>query len=235
MEVLYSEAIDSLQTISDNTVAVLLEQISLYSDQLEEYDRANSSFVMTCIAFWGVIFGIVITLLARRKDKGGKAISNEKNMQVDKALSMLFLTLPAIMTLCLYVFCIQCRRVAFFRGYLRYLEEEISKRIEVPLLFNDGIVGKFLGEFYTNRFGPVVMIAFIFAIIAAGLVFSYRYSKDISQWAGTSCIQKMVYYFVLRVLPIISIAACALFTYDLLINDRIVEEVYQYCILRAGA
>lgn len=214
------------------TESVLQEQISLYSAQLEEYDRTCINFVLTCIGFAGVIFGIIATLLNIQKNKQNNDSSQHTESRViEKVIAVLILIVPSMMTLCLYVFSMQCRRVAFFRGYLKYLEERLSERMEVPLLFNTKIVEEYFGKFTTNRIGPVVMGVFIAVILLISLLCSLYYAKAF--W-NSGIGGKVVYILLFVLLPLFCIAACAVFTVDLSINDSIVKSVYEYCIDSAG-
>lgn len=88
--------------------------IVMYSEQLEEYDRSNGSFVVACVGFAGVVLGLAINLSISKKEKGERT-------RPDYGMAALFVLIPGTIALCLYVFSMQCRRVVFFRGYLTYL------------------------------------------------------------------------------------------------------------------
>lgn len=232
---LYLGTMAQQMAMADKTVDVLLEQISLYTEQLEAYDRGQGDAIMACITFGGVLISIVISLFVDKKNIN-KIVRGENSLKGKRIMAILFLIVPSITTLSLYIFSMQCRRVAFFRGYLRYLEEELSKRVEVPLLFNNRIAGKFFGECITNIVGPWIMICFVLAIMGVGVVLVWRYStfiKEEKQEEKRWCL-KFGYYFLFRILPGICIVACIVFISDLWSNSFVAEEVYQYCIRAAG-
>lgn len=161
-------------------IASLTALIVMYSEQLEEYDRSNGTFVVGCITLIGATLGVMLTLNARgkKRESSPNLTLSEQTLpkdDIDKktrlALTAMFMIIPSAMTLCLYVFSMQCRRVAFFRGYLSYLEKQLSELIGTPMIFNQEIVGHFFGNFTTNQYGPLVMGIFIIVILIICSIF----------------------------------------------------------------
>lgn len=155
--------------------------IVMYSEQLEEYDRSNGSFVVACVGFAGVVLGLAINLSISKKEKGGRT-------RPDYGMAALFVLIPGTIALCLYVFSMQCRRVVFFRGYLTYLEGKLGELTGIPMVFNSKVVGKFFGEFKTMNTGFWVMGITVGAILAMSLVFCGYFAlpvdgiQKIKQW-----------------------------------------------------
>ena len=291
-------ALNDLQVNLDDTAASLTNLISLYTTQLDEFDRYSADYFMTCVGFGGVIFGTIITLLIVRQRQRIKIIDRLKaagkdwkwmkmngtqiNLRptirripketleeklknpfkrllhktdikvfeynpsfdpelanINRGISLLFLIIPMIVMLYLYVFSMQCRKVAIYRGYLWYLEDELNKKIETKVLFDNGIVDKFIGgfpptalspeQFLTNRLGPVVMGMFVLGIYIVSFAFADYFSNwKVERMWGSRFYRYYRFWFLLLLL------ACSGFSlvcmYDLCVNGTVVEEVHRYCV-----
>lgn len=211
-----SETMNENKTENIESLTLLLV---MYSEQLEEYDRSNGVFVITCISFCGVVLGIAITLVT-----GAKEIKRP-----NLALAAVFALLPSIMTLCLYVFSMQCRRVAIFRGYLAYLEEKLSNLTGVPMIFNREVVPKFFGEFLTNICGPVVMILFIILLFIVSIWLCAYFAKSPKVISKAGCGVKAG-RAILWILFALCIVFCVICAFDLATNDPVPGKVYEFCI-----
>lgn len=221
----------SLSTVEDTEpssagdaerIEALISLIAMYSEQLEEYDRSGGSFVVGCMGIAGVILGLVVAFFSTENEK-------HKLVRPNYGVAFLFSLIPGIMTLCLYVFSMQCRRVEFFRGYLTYLEEKLSKLIEIPMVFNSKVVSTFFGEFMTMRMGFVVMAV---VVVFVFLVPAERCLHTATAEGCSKCIftkSGFVFWLFFAVLSVYGIA-CLIFVYDLCTNDVIATQVYQYCL-----
>lgn len=151
---------------SELSISAIQALISTYTTQLESYDQMISNLVMTFVAFIGVIFGIIVTLIRARQDRINELIKNEPcierdsskkaagNMKkysfhsslsnINRAISCMFLCFPPLVTLFLYIFSMSSRKVAVYRGYLMYLEKMISKRTSKYISFDDTVVREFI-------------------------------------------------------------------------------------------
>ena len=111
----------------DGTSSALVKQISLYTMQLEEYDRLSANYMLICVGFVLVILLAVAFLLIKGTFNSQKISSKSDNNS--GIIALLFLTIPMITVLYMYVFSMQCRKVAIYRGYLGYLEDQLSNKI----------------------------------------------------------------------------------------------------------
>ena len=131
--------------------------IKLYTTQLEEYDRMNSNYVMTVIAFVGGVLAIVGSLF-------------EKKQSFDSEIfyvitSILILIIPCVGTLYFYVLSMNCRRVALYRGCLRVLEDRLRKITNLTVVdYNSKIDEGIMGKYFVNTSGPIIMTIFLIII-----------------------------------------------------------------------
>lgn len=202
-------------------IEALTSLIAMYSEQLEEYDRSNGNFVVGCVGLAGVILGLVVNMLSGKNKKN-------KLERPNYGIATLFALIPGVMTLCLYVFSTQCRRVVFFRGYLIYLEKELSELIEIPIVFNSNVVDKF-GEFGTKTAGfwTMVVVVGLILSISCYLCFYFAISKD----SFINDPSRSIVLFSIYLITVIAfIIACIVFVNDLRTNRDIPNQVYQYCL-----
>lgn len=68
------ENLDEFHAAISDAVSSLDSLIALYTTQLEEYERLSANYIMTCVGFGGVVFGIIITLLELCKKKNMDAV-----------------------------------------------------------------------------------------------------------------------------------------------------------------
>ncbi|MCH5260784.1 MAG: hypothetical protein J1F18_13565 [Lachnospiraceae bacterium] len=207
-------------------IEALTSLISMYSEQLEEYDRSNGSFVVGCVGLAGVILGLVVNVFTTENKKN-------KLIRPNYGIATLFALIPGIMTLCLYVFSMQCRRVVFFRGYLTYLEEKLSELIGIPMVFNSNVVGKFFGEFGTMNAGFWVMgIVVVLMLLVSCCLCLYLATPKCFFTNASIC--SIVIFSIYVIVFIVFTISCIIFVYDLCTNGDIPNQVYQYCLQFSG-
>lgn len=235
-------------------IEALTALIVMYSEQLEEYDRSNGSFVVACVGIVGVVLGIAFNLLTSRKEK-------EREKRPDYGMAVLFALITGTMALCLYVFSMQCRRVVFFRGYLTYLERELSELTGIPMVFNSEIVGSFLGRFHTMNAGFAVMGITVSVAFVVSLYFCLyfateegaipnsgpckllrRLSQIVSQifsklppkwfWRGIRKFFSWLFRPSVGLFLIVAVfgVCCGICVYDLCTNSGIPKDVYDTCL-----
>lgn len=228
--------------------------IVMYSEQLEEYDRSNGSFVVACVGVVGVVLGVAVNLFDIRKEKG-------ERKRPDYGMAALFSLIPGTMALCLYVFSMQCRRVVFFRGYLTYLEGELGKLTGIPMVFNSRVVGKFFGEFATMTAGFGVMAITVIVAFAVSIYCCLYYATRDGQWSNsmlckllralhqkvsgflTKHLPKKILQFFKKILSwlfcpstlfgiilLVFGVCCAICVVDLCSNGDIPKDVYDFCL-----
>lgn len=163
---------------------LIIEQITLYTQQLDSFDQLSTNYVMTVISFIGVIIAAIMALMGVKK-----RLKDNKYMNIlNRAISMAFLTIPSIITLFMYVFAVNCRKVALYRGYLQYLEDLLNSNAgSEKVMFHTKAIQEFYGisfdissvdnfvgkQFWSMSLGPIVMVIFLFMI----MIVSFKISK----------------------------------------------------------
>lgn len=220
----------------DGTSSALVEQISLYTMQLEEYDRLSANYMLICVGFVLVILLAVAFLLIKGTFNSQKISSKSDNNS--GIIALLFLTIPMITVLYMYVFSMQCRKVAIYRGYLGYLEDQLSNNVSVPLFFDKDIVNEFMVgsiwpfssvNFYTNGIGPIVMQGFILLIYGAACVMAIAFMLKFCSSTSNNRHKIFLKVFFIAIITISTLSIVP-FVYDLVHNSVVMEGVYQYCL-----
>ena len=142
-------------------------------------------------------------------------------------LSGLFVSIFSIITLYLYIFAMNMRKVALFRGYLSFLESQWNAIAGSKImLFDSQIIDKFfsLRVFLVNGLGPVVMILFlvISAVLGFGLSFYFTYRlQNLTVKRGMG--------LLICVLGIVCIFYSGICCYYLATNDFAAKAVLEDC------
>lgn len=206
----------------------IVQLIHTYTDQIERYESMStwfSAFCIVCILI--VLLSATVLIIYRKKeDSGRKEIYN-------MLLPGIFLIIPSIVTLYLYTFAMNMRKVALYRGYLSFLESQYNELVQMDvMLFDNGIVDKFLSvrSFPVNGLGPAIMIVFIIAAFFLGFGLSMYFVKNLSHSKIKNGLK-----LVIGVLMAMCIFFDGLCCYYLSINDRVVASVISYCEEQGGA
>lgn len=201
----------------------IIKMIDSYTNQIERYENLSTwyaAFSALCII---LVFGYAIYLILRRgRDDARKAPF------YDSLLAGVFMFIPAIVTLYMYVFAMNMRKVALYRGYLSFLEEQWNSLSGSEIMqFDKAIMPEFFSfqSFLVNGLGPVVMAIFI--ILAFGISFglSIFYIKKLDASKIKTALSVL-----LCILLIVCISFSGLCTYYLSTNDSVVEAVVDYCL-----
>ena len=206
----------------------IVQLIHTYTDQIERYENMStwfSAFCIVCILI--VLLAATVLIIYRKKeDSGRKELYN-------MLLPGIFLIIPSIVTLYLYTFAMNMRKVALYRGYLSFLESQYNELVQMDvMLFDNEIVDKFLSvrSFPVNGLGPAIMIVFIIAAFFLGFGLSMHFVKKLSQSKIKNGLK-----LVIGVLMAVCIFFDGLCCYYLSINDRVVASVISYCEEQGGA
>lgn len=141
--------------INEKRVDELMTAITLYTTQLEDYDKSNFNACMTCIGFVGGLIAAVGAILCTSSN-------NNSNSFLNEAVSVIILLIPLIVTLFLYNFSMSCRRSALFRGYVQFLEECLNKEMgKNDMLYSKFLIPEYYAKFPVNKYGPIAMIIFL--------------------------------------------------------------------------
>ena len=207
--------------MSDKTNDIV-QMIDSYTDQIERYENISTWFAaFSVICILGVII-MAIFLLVRYRNE-----DDQNRSLYDCILSEIFLIIPSITTLYLYVFSMNMRKVALYRGYLSFLEQRWNVLAgEEVMLFDSQVIKEFFSfnSFLVNGMGPVVMAVFIIFSIVIGFGMSIHFVKKLKQ----SKI-KNVLRIMLCVVTIVCILFDGLCTYYLSTNDNVTRSVVEYC------
>lgn len=157
--------------INEKRVDELMAAITLYTTQLEDYDKSNFNACMTCIGFVGGLIAAVGAILCTS--------SNNSNSFLNEAVSVIILLIPLIVTLFLYNFSMSCRRSALFRGYVQFLEECLNKEIgKNDMLYSKFLIPEYYAKFPVNKCGPIALIIFLLILyifsFLISMIFAHR-------------------------------------------------------------
>lgn len=207
--------------MSDRTDNIA-QMIEVYTQQIERYENLSTwyaAFVVVCVL---AIIAMAIFLILNRKkqDNGSREIYNA-------SLSGIFLLIPSITTLYLYVFSMNMRKVALYRGYLAFLEEQWNSLEGLEIMLFDGeIIKRFfpIQNFLVNGLGPVVMAVFIILSLIIGFGLSIYFEKQLK----ASKIKKSL-QLLLGILIIVCVLFDGICTYYLTNNDYTTDAVVNYC------
>ena len=157
----------------------IIQMIDSYTDQIERYESLSTwfaAFSMICVM--AVLLIAVALILRRNRDDG------RNSSFYHLVLSGLFLLIPTIATLYLYVFAMNMRKVAMYRGCLSFLEEQWNALAGTEaMLFDGGIVKEFFSfqSFLVNGLGPAVMSTFIVLTFVIGFGLSIHFLRKLDR------------------------------------------------------
>lgn len=205
-------------TVNEKRVDELMTAITLYTTQLEEYDKSNFNACMTCIGFVGGLIAAIAAILCTS--------ANNNNNLLNEAVSVVVLLIPAIITLFLYNFSMSCRRSALFGGYVEFLEECVNKEFgKKDMLYSSFIIPEYYAKFSVNRYGPIAMIFFLvilyFFTFWISSIFAHR-SININFLTAYNWGRTILFVF------------CTLFDImyiiSLMRNNKVIRSVKQACM-----
>lgn len=198
------------------------QMIGFYMEQIERYESLS-----TWCALLTIICILVVLIFA-----GTVLIKNSDKSEYNKAgnnliLSGMFLIIPSIVTLYLYVFTMNMRKVALFRGYLSFLENQWNAMAGGKImLFDSLIINKFFSpqSFLVNGLGPAVMVLFLVLSAVLGYGLSFYFACKV---------QKSKIKNGMKLLICVLGIACVLFNglccFYLVSNDSVVKAVIEDC------
>ncbi len=200
----------------------ITEMINTYTNQIERYESLSTwyaAFSAVCVI---LVFGYAVRLILQRD----KAESHKKGFYNGIAAGI-FMFIPAIVTLYLYVFAMNMRKVALYRGYLSFLEKQWNSLSGLEIMqFDNAVIPEFFPfqHFWVNGLGPAVMAIFIILAFGIGFGMAVFYLKKLE----SSKIKTML-TVLLYIMLVVCISFSGLCTYYLSINDSVVESVVNYC------
>lgn len=203
----------------------ITQMIDSYTEQIERYESLSTwCSLLTVICILAVIIFAEYMIVKNNGRSDCNAAGN------NLILSGLFLTIPSITTLYLYIFAMNMRKVALFRGYLKFLEIQWNTMADSEImLFNSQIIDKFLSTrvFPVNGLGPVVMALFLVLAVVIGFGLSFYFSCKIQNFAVKRGMKLLI--CILGIVCILFSSTCC---YYLAANDIVVKKVFEDC--RAG-
>lgn len=200
----------------------IIQMIDSYTDQIERYESLSTWFAAFSVICVMAVLLIAVALILRRNRNDGRNASFYHLI-----LSGLFLLVPTITTLFLYVFAMNMRKVAMFRGYLNFLEEQWNALTGVEtMLFDNGIVKEFFSfrSFWVNGLGPVVMAIFIVLTFVIGFGLSIHFLRKIAPSKVRTWMT-----ILLSILLVVCVSFSGLCAYYLSVNDSVMMIVIEYC------
>lgn len=204
--------------INEKRVDELMAAISLYTTQLEDYDKSNFSSCMTCIGFVGGLIAVVGAILCTS--------SNNSNSFLNEAVSVIILLIPLIVTLFLYNFSMNCRRSALFRGYVQFLEECLNQEIgKKDMLYSNFLIPEYYGKFKVNNRGPIPMIIFLIILNFFSFLISVIFAIN-----SVHEFFLVAYIFGVVTLFVFCIVFDILYCVSLVQNGDVIKDIKNACI-----
>lgn len=200
----------------------IVQMISSYTEQIERYESLSTwCALLTIMCILAVLFfaGSLIVKRNGKKDRDREGYN--------LILSGLFLIIPSITTLYLYIFAMNMRKVALFRGYLSFLENQWNDMAGVEvMLFDARIINKFFSPqaFLVNGLGPVVMTLFLALSVALGFGLSFYFVCKLQNSTAKKGMKILI-----CVLGIVCILFNGICCYFLTTNDSVVKSVLEDC------
>lgn len=202
----------------------LMQAIGVYTDQIERYESMSTWFMAFHVVCLLVILALA-GLLAIFREKG------RNRALYTGLLSAVFLVVPVLATLYLYCFAMNMRKVALYRGYLRFLEQRWNTLTGLDaMLFNSEVMDRFFSfrSFLVNGLGPAVMAVFVLLALGLSLWLSVHFLRQL-----TSSKMKKGLGFLVGLTLAVCICFNGLCVYYLSTNDSIVASAAAYCEERA--
>ncbi len=200
----------------------IIQMIGSYTDQIERYERLSTWFAAFSVSCIMAVLLVAVALSLRRNREDGR-----NGSFYHLVLSGLFLLIPMITTLYLYVFAMNMRKVAMYRGYLSFLEEQWNALTGTEtMVFDGGLIKEFFSfrSFLVNGLGPAVMSIFIVLAFAVGFGLSVHFLRKLSASKGKTWMAVL-----LSVLLVVCVSFSGLCAYYLSVNDSVMASVTEYC------
>lgn len=214
----------------------IINLIIQYTTQVESLDQLNNTYIMTCAGFIGVILGIIGSLISRENNhiKKNKTI----NLTTYKYIASLFMSIPIVECIFICVSTLNCRKVAIYRGYLVYLEEQYNSILQdgVPQGFNSNALN-YLSKWSSqntegsvvNRAVVVICCIILIAVFIASVFLGFKYLRkshiETKRKSRKYTSTETIMYIAFIVIVILFFTSVILSAYDLVFNDVNIKEV----------
>lgn len=209
--------------INEKRVDELMAAITLYTTQLEDYDKSNFNSCMTCIGFVGGLIAVVGAILCTSSNNNGNSFQNE-------AVSIILLLIPLIVTLFLYNFSMNCRRSALFRGYIQFLEECLNKELgKNDMLYSKFLIPEYYAKFPVNSFGPYAMMIFLLILYIFSFLISFIFA-----YRSIYTIFFIAYLCGGGILLVFCTSFAVLYCVSLVHNNIVIEKIKKACMNQNG-
>lgn len=204
-----------------NKINILMDAITFYTSQLEDYDKSNFTACMSCIGFVGAIVAVIGAILSSASSTSAGPISD---LLINRVVPTLLLVVPAIITLFLYNFSMNCRRSAIFEGYVQFLEEQLNKEMgQEIMLYANFLVPKKYATYKVNKYGWIAMASTVGIIFALCLGCAYYFM------CYNSALPCDLYVFACAVLAIACVGWSICYIISLAHNNVAMMEVKTAC------
>lgn len=198
-------------------VDILMEAITFYTNQLEDYDKSNFTACISCIGFVGGIIAVIGAILSSE--------SSVNDLLMSRVVPTLLLLIPAIVTLFMYNFSMNCRRSAIFSGYVQFLEEQLNKEIDQKImLYSSFLISQKYATYKVNHYGPVAMFTVLLIIFVICLACSFYFM------ICKSALPCDLYVGACVVLGCICVALTGCYAYSLTQNNKAMEDAKAACV-----
>lgn len=162
----------SKNTLNRKRADVILAVMTTCTNQIEDYEKRNFGECMTCTGFFTATFAAIGAVLLIGTSATGKSVNYLSNIFL--AAACMLMLIPAVVTIFLYNFSMNCRRSAILRGYMQFLEERLNEIIcETSMLYHGVLFFDEIDLFPVNRCGPIALGFALVALFIACCVWSW--------------------------------------------------------------
>lgn len=210
-------------TLYNKRADAIIAVMTTCTNQIEDYEKRNFGECMTCAGFFTATFaaiGAVLLIGPTAAEATEEYMSN-----IFLATACMLMLIPAVVTIFLYDFAMNCRRSAILRGYMQFLEERLNGILcETSMLYHGALFSDEIDLFPVNRYGPVALGFALIALFAACCVWSwslFSYAKPTPYEFG--------YYFFFGAVLVICVPCSIFYSIALTRNGKAVDRAKDMC------
>lgn len=206
----------------DKRAETFIALIMSYTDQIEDYEKRNYNECMTCLGFIAALLAAIGAIL----------LVHPSLETVDKpiiylAIAFILMLIPAVITIFVYNFSMNCRRSAILRGYLQFLEDRLNAILcEKSMLYHSILFTEEIVFFPVNRYGPLALVVALIGIFYTCARWSISIFRENLPALNDYIITYGIYYGLVL---IICIPCCILYGAGLSRNNAAIKRSREIC------
>lgn len=211
-------------TVYNKRAESFVTLIVSYTDQIEDYEKRNYNECMTCLGFIAALLAAIGTILVVLP-----SLKNVDEPIVYLAVAFIFMLIPAVITIFMYNFSMNCRRSAILRGYMQFLEEQLNESLcETSMLYHSVLFSDEIVFFPVNRYGPIALAIALLCLFVTCTGWSVGIFLKISP---TDSLREYLfgYKVYLVVVLLLCTVCCVLYGIALTRNNDAVKRTRDLC------